>query len=186
MSILSRREAIKKVALIVGGSLVLPDILKAWGNLTIENPDFKFDLADEQLIADIAEQIVPATSTPGAKAAGTDKFIQKMVADCYEPADRDAFMKGLAGVDAYAKKNFDGKGFSACTAVQQVEILKYFEKEYHADKPGKPWWGKIKDLTVVGFFTSEIGCEQVLRYEAVPGRYDGAFPYKKGDKAWVN
>jgi hypothetical protein len=182
----SRRDAIKKVAIMVGGSLALPDVLKAWGNLTVENPNFSFLPADEQLIADIAETIIPATATPGAKGVEAHKFIQKIVGDCFEPAQRDTFMKGLADVDAYARKNFGGKGFSACTAAQQVEILQHFEKEHHADKSGKPWWNTMKSLTMTGFFTSEVGCTQVLRYEPVPGRYDGSFPYKKGDKAWAN
>ena len=182
----SRRDAIKKVAIMVGGTLALPDVLKAWGNMSIENPDFAFRPADEQLIADIAETIVPATSTPGAKAAEVHKFIQKIVADCYEPADRDKFMKGLADVDNYAKVTFSSKGFSACTTAQQIETLQVFEKEHHADKKAKPWWGTFKSLTMTGFFTSEIGCTQVLRYEPVPGRYDGAAPYKKGDKLWAN
>jgi hypothetical protein len=42
----------------------------------------------------------------------------------------------------------------------------------------------IKDLTITGYFSSEIGATQALRYEEIPGRYDGDLPYKKGDKAW--
>ncbi len=180
----SRRDAIKKVAIMLGGTVALPDILKAWGNLSVENTGV-FGPNDEQLLADIAETIIPATSTPGAKDVLAHKFVQRVVADCYEPADRDAFMKGLTSVDAYATKQF-GKGYSKCTAAQQVETLKHFEKEHMADKKANPWWGSMKSLTMTGFFTSEVGATQVLRYEPVPGRYDGAFPYKKGDKAWVN
>jgi hypothetical protein len=43
----------------------------------------------------------------------------------------------------------------------------------------------IKQLTILGYFTSETGATKALRYEAVPGKYDGAYPYKKGDKAWA-
>lgn len=185
MNALSRREAIKKVAIMVGGTLALPDILKAWGNLTIENKDFYFRPAEEELIAEIAETIVPATDTPGAKAAEVHKFIQKIVADCYEPEDRKAFMDGLAALDKYAM-DMNPKGFVGCSAAQKVEVLKHFEAEHIADKKAKPWWGTIKGLAVSGYFTSEIGCTQMLRYEPVPGSYDGAFPYKKGDKAWAS
>jgi hypothetical protein len=180
----SRRDAIKKVAIMLGGTVALPDVLKAWGNLTVENTGV-FGPNDEQLLADIAETIVPATATPGAKDVMAHKFVQKVVADCYETADREAFMKGLANVEDYSNKQF-GKGYSALAAAQQIEVLKHFEKEHMADKKANPWWGNMKQLTMTGFFTSEIGATQVLRYEQVPGRYDGSYPYKKGDKAWAN
>jgi hypothetical protein len=66
-----------------------------------------------------------------------------------------------------------------------VDLLKKIEADYYADKKAGPFWGQIKDLTVTGYFTSEVGCTQALRYEPVPGRYDGEMPYKKGDKAWA-
>jgi hypothetical protein len=184
MSAISRRDAIKKAALLVGGSLLMPDILKAWGNLTIENPDFWLLPGQAELIAEIAETIVPTTGTPGAKAAGVPAFIQKIVADCYEKEDREMFFAGLEAVDAHAKAKYS-HDFVACSSAERIEVLKHFEAEHHADKKAKPWWGRMKDLSVVGYFTSEIGCTQALRYEPVPGRYDGAYPYKKGDKAWA-
>jgi hypothetical protein len=185
MSILSRRDAIKKAAIMVGGTLALPNILKAWGNLDVENTNFRFRVADEDLIADIAETIIPRTNTPGAKDAEVHRFIQKIVADCYDEKERTDFMAGIKAVDDYAKANMMGKGFSALTAEQRISVLKHFEKEHHDDKKAKPWWGTMKGLAVSGFFTSEIGCTQVLRYEPVPGKYDGAYPYKKGDKTWA-
>lgn len=185
MNILSRRDAIKKAAIMIGGTLALPDILKAWGNLDIENTSFRFRLADEDLIADIAETIIPRTATPGAKDVEVPRFIQKIVADCYDQKERTDFMAGLKAVDDYSKANMMGKGFSAISPADRITVLKHFEKEHHDDKKAKPWWGTIKGLTVSGFFTSEVGCTQILRYEAVPGKYDGAAPYKKGDKAWA-
>ena len=66
---MDRREAIKRAAIMVGGSILMPDILKAWNAPTvIENPFFKITAAQEALIAEIAETIIPTTSTPGAKA----------------------------------------------------------------------------------------------------------------------
>jgi hypothetical protein len=43
----------------------------------------------------------------------------------------------------------------------------------------------MKQLTLFCFFTSKPGMTQALRHQQVPGRYDGAFPYKKGDRAWA-
>lgn len=182
MNLLSRREAIKKVAIMVGGTIALPDILKAWESPAIENQFFAFGPQDETLIAEIANVIVPDTDTPGAKAAGVQRFMMKVIADCMDEPDRLKIMDGFAGIDKYAQQNM-GKGFVQCSDPDRVTILTHFEKEYHDSKTGA--WRDIKSLVVTGYFTSEIGCTQALRYEPVPGSYDGAYPYKKGDRAWA-
>ena len=185
---MDRREAIKRAALFVGGSILMPDILKAWGSPTIENSAFRISLAQENTLAEVCETIIPTTKTPGAKAAGVPDFIKKMLADCYEKAQSDAFMKGLDKLDADAKAQFN-KSFADITAQQRIELLKSVEKQAYEDRKASPrtpqFFFIAKELTVTGFFTSEIGCTQVLRYEPVPGRYDGAAPYKKGDRAWA-
>ncbi|MGH2553929.1 MAG: gluconate 2-dehydrogenase subunit 3 family protein [Chitinophagaceae bacterium] len=43
----------------------------------------------------------------------------------------------------------------------------------------------MKHLTLWGYFTSETGCREALRYNPVPGRYEGCVPYNKGDRAWA-
>jgi hypothetical protein len=180
----SRREAIKKVALLVGGSVMLPDLLKAWGNLSIENTDQQLNAAASELLAEICETIIPTTNTPGAKAAEVPQFVEKLLADIWEPADRTQLMDGMAAIDAHAKSS-QGKGFVACSKEQRIAVLKHFEAMYHADNKSFPAWMPLKRVITMGYFTSEIGATQTLRYEAVPGRYDGAFPYKKGDRAWA-
>lgn len=184
MNALSRREAIKKVALLMGGTLALPDILKAWAEPTVENTAYLFTPGQAEVLAEICELIIPTTDTPGAKAAGVPAFIQKFVADCYEDADRKAFSDGFAMVETLSR-DMAGADFMKAGAAKQVEILKAIEKKHHDDKKANPWWGTMKQLTMFGYFTSEIGCTQALRYEPVPGRYDGAYPYKKGDRAWA-
>jgi hypothetical protein len=123
--------------------------------------------------------IIPTTDTPGAKAAGVGPFIVKMIADCYKKEDQDAFKSGLQAFEGGCKENF-GKSFVDCNNEQRTAALTAAE----ANKDSK-FFRTMKELTVFGYFTSEIGCTQALRYEPVPGRYDGAYPYKKGDKAWA-
>lgn len=53
-----------------------------------------------------------------------------------------------------------------------------------ADSPPH-YFRMMKELTMLGYFTSEIGCKQAQRYAETPGRYDPCVPYKKGDKAWA-
>ena len=176
-NILSRRDAIKKISLLIGASVASTDVVKAWENLTIINPHFSITVNDEILIADIAERIIPTTDTPGAKAANVPAFILKMVADCYEMPKQDLFFEGLKALDSEAQKAF-GRGFSECTEGEQIERLTAVEKT------GSEFWKIIKHLTCLGYFTSEIGCTQALRYVAVPGKYE-EIDYKKGDKSWA-
>ncbi len=197
---MNRRDAIKKAAVMFGGSLLMPDVLKAWTHPMIENPNFRLTAAQDALIAEIAEMIVPTTDTPGAKAAGVPNFIKKMLADCYRQPYSDYFMKELDAVEADTKAKFS-KSFVDATTEERTEILKMYEKKAKTEAAKfreeaqlwdrstlpseRPFFAAMKDLTVTGYFTSEIGCTQALRYEAVPGKYIPDYPYKKGDKAWA-
>ncbi len=184
---ITRRDAIKKAALIFGGSFLMPDILKAW-NEPIQNIAFIGTPEQQVMIAEIAELIIPTTDTPGAKAAGVPDFINKMVADCMTEKERTNFYTGLSDLDKNCMEKY-GKGFMAASEAERTDILQLSEKRaMDTDRKliqGKPFFNQIKELTVTGYFTSEIGATKALRYEAVPGRYDGALPYKKGDKAWA-
>ncbi len=175
MNIITRREAIKKSVLLLGGTLLLPDILKAWTSPTIENNCFFVGDLRSQLIAEIAELIIPETDTPGAKAADVPAFIQKILSDCFSEKDRN---KVLNGVSIFEKTVVfeTQKSFLALEKEEKIEFLKAVENEY--------FFKTLKSLTITGYFTSEIGATQALRYEQIPTRYDGDVIYKKGDKAW--
>ena len=185
---ISRRDAIKKAAMMFGGTLLMPDILKAWNEPAIKNIAFIGTAEQQALIAEIAELIIPITDTPGAKAAGVPDFINKIVTDCLTEKERVHFYEGLTEVDKNCMEKY-GKGFMAASEAERTDILKLAEtRAMDKDRKliqGKPFFSQIKELTVTGYFTSEIGATKALRYEAVPGRYDGALPYKKGDKAWA-
>ena len=77
------------------------------------------------------------------------------------------------------------------TPEQRKALLTEIDKEANAynksKKPEDPahYFSLMKQLTLLGYFSSEIGATQALRYVAVPGRYEGCIPYKKGDKAWA-
>jgi hypothetical protein len=194
MTNISRRDAIRRMAIMVGGSIALPDVMKAWESPTIINIADKFNARQSLIVADIAEIIIPTTDTPGAIAAGVHNFIEKMIADCYTPEVRQKF---VAELDRLGDKDFLG-----LTADKKISIVKELEaaavierqtmvkakaswSETSTLPDAKPFFDLMKELTVTGYFTSEIGCTQALRYEQVPGKYDGDVPYKKGDKAWA-
>ena len=113
-----------------------------------------------------------------------------IVRDCYEPKDQTTFMEGLKKLDEASKK-MNSKSFMESTPEQRHNLLVALDKEqkdYQKNKKKEDpthYFRMMKELTLWGYFTSEIGAKQALRYVAVPGKYEGCIPYKKGDKAWA-
>ncbi len=219
---MKRREAIEKVALLMGVAVSSPSLaamLTRKNTLEEHNAaliDFTPKVAS--LLEDLVETIIPTTKTPGAKAAGVDKFITTMVAECYTERERKYFLNGINEVDSKSQNQYK-KTFVELTQPEKNEIFKAFEKEAfekmakkkallkeekkekaeklvetsnkekiiaindHMDLP-HPYF-MLKDLTVLGYFTSEIGATQALEYLPIPGRYNGCVPLIKGQKAWA-
>lgn len=167
-----------------------------------------FANADVALLDEIAETILPATaSSPGAKEAKTGEFIATMIQDCLEKADQDAITAGLTSLDATCQKAH-GKSFMDCSPEQRHNILVALDDEAKAQKNKQAeeakklatanaaklekdrvknpvsthYFSTLKSLALLGFFTSETGSKKAMRFNPIPGRYEGCIPYKKGDK----
>jgi Gluconate 2-dehydrogenase subunit 3 len=181
---MNRREAVSTVAVIVGGTVVGSSLLlEGCKQKETKTSLTDFSADDIALLDEVAETIIPATNTPGAKAAKVGAFMKVMVTDCYDEASQKVFAEGLAALQV---KNF--MGLDAAKKKELLIALDKEQKDYSAKKkPEDPphYFRLMKDLTVQGYFTSEIGATQALRYSAVPGKYEGCIPYKKGDKAWA-
>lgn len=187
---MNRRDVIKKTALFMGASVSAPAILGILNGCKAE-PNIYWTpkyITKEQAVEleAIAEAIMPATDTPGAKDAGVPAFIEKMVHEVYKPEDVTKFMDGLA---AFGKKVEDEQGdaFSSLSAARKLEVIKAENSAALQSRAAgeRPWFLSMKELTLLGFFTSEIGATQVLRYEAVPGRYEGCVPFAEVGKTWA-
>lgn len=188
---MNRREAINRVAWIMGGTVIGANLLLE-GCTRTATPTVEglFDPSMMDYIGDIAETILPETSSPGAKEAGVGEFIPVMVKDCYTAEDQEVFVKGLSEIDERASKEY-GRKFQELDAGERTALLNTIDreaKEYHSSKkPDEPnhYFHLFKQLTLLGFFSSELGATKALRYVQIPGRYDGEYPYQKGDKAWA-
>jgi hypothetical protein len=158
-----------------------------------------FFTGDEaRMVAEIAEIILPRTDTPGAKDVGVPGFIDALIGEVYSPEEQGQFRKGLAEVDDEARKAY-GDVFLDCTPEQQTELVKKLNhKALDGAEKGaaQGWWNagtaherpfilKIKELTLLGFFTSEPGATQVLQYKQVPGPFKGCVPLSEVGKAWA-
>jgi Gluconate 2-dehydrogenase subunit 3 len=175
---MNRREAVQQVALLLGGAISAPAMAGVMGEKTYFGKSLPVSVQQEALIAELADTIIPTTTTPGAKAAGVEKFIVRVVRDCYPKDDQEKFYAGLTQLNADALKAF-GKGFVELDATQRNEAVKILTVS------NKAFFLRAKELTVTGYFTSEIGATKALNYVAIPGRFEGCVPYTKGQKAWA-
>ncbi|WP_375418355.1 gluconate 2-dehydrogenase subunit 3 family protein [uncultured Hymenobacter sp.] len=202
---MNRRDALARVALLMGGTVIGADFFLAGcsspakeeaktkaaqaGQPIVEEKSL-LNKSQIALLDEVGETILPTTSTPGAKAAQVGSFMSVMVRDCYEPKDQKVFLDGLTQLDQRAEKAH-GKKFMESTPQQRTALLTTLDQEQKAftanqrkDDPSH-YFRMMKQLTLLGYFTSEVGATKALRYLPVPGRYDGNYPYKKGDKAWA-
>jgi hypothetical protein len=190
---MNRRDAIRNVAILLGTAVSASTLNalegcnpKAPDNYTLKAPETR------SFLAEVAETIIPKTDTPGAKDAKVEDFIVTMLNDCYKASDQQVVLDGLKKIDAASVKEFK-KPFADISAEQKTALLTEIDKERVAynkrdnKKESDPthYFQVLKELTLLGYFTSEPGATKALRYVAVPGKFEGCIPYKKGDKAWA-
>jgi hypothetical protein len=222
---ITRREAVARVAALLGGVALIGGSALITGCRT-EKTDVPFTpfTPDEVAYLDeIADTILPTTSTPGAKAAKTGELMARIVTDSYSSEDQRIFRAGMVKLDDASKDKNAGKTFMQATPEQRLALLKTLDKEQfdYSDRqrldqlkkskeflaqavqenapktqsqvasaitedPPNRYFRMMKELSLLGYFTSEIGCTQAQRYIEAPGRYDPCVPYKAGEKAWAS
>lgn len=183
---LTGRRDLLKLAAFLGVGLVTPAARAAMAAAPdLWTPDRR------ALVAAIAETIIPATDTGGAKAAGVPAFIEMMVADWFDPAERAHFIDGMAAFGDGAQAAH-GKPF---VELDQAAKDVYYGKQLAAAEaaiavPGAggartrtPFAALMKRLTVYGYYTSEIGASVELKLDMVPNEYRPDAPFKPGDRA---
>lgn len=193
---MDRREALKRTAWIMGGVVSAPAIMGVLkGCAAKPTIDWKpVFLSQDQgiLVSEVAEIIIPKTDTPGAKDTGVPGFIDLILKDVYSKEDQDRYLEGLKAFDDEAKKEYG----SAFLDLDEGQRAAYVKKAHdaaveaeHATSPApkRPFILMTKELTMLGFFTSEPGATKVLQYIAVPGAYKGCIPLSEAGngKTWA-
>ena len=202
----TRREAILRVSAMLGGAALVGQtaMLAACSPQSANDRDdtkpsaadapadgMDFTDSDLALLDEIAETMLPETNTPGAKAAGVGAFMALMVTDAYYPPDQAIFREGMAAVDARCRKAF-GRNFLAASASDRLKLLEALDAEQFEQMRNQPpdaprhFFRMMKELALLGYFTSEIGYTQAMRYVETPGRFDPCAPYAPGETAWAN
>lgn len=209
---MERREAVKYISILMGGAVIGADAFLT-GCKTKSGSATDWTTDDVAYLNEVGETILPRTSTPGAKDANVGQFMTVMVNDCYEEADQKAFRDGMEKLNDASKKKYD-KTFVNLSPQQRHDLLVEIEKEsknhqskvndfnrqesekakaekakgnsnYQKQHMAPHYFTMMKQLTLLGFFTSKEGMTQAVRYMPVPGRFEGCVPYKKGDKLIV-
>lgn len=211
---MDRRDLLKMIAVLTGGAVVGANAFLTGCTNTEKINDYAFDEQDIAFLDEVAETILPATKTPGAKAAGVGSFMTVYVNDCYEEKDQRVFHEGMDKLNESSRKKFD-KSFMNITPQQRHELIveidneareyqikkgefdkKQTEEEERAKaqnvkdfkKQEMPvhYFTLIKQLALLGYFTSKEALTQAFNFVAVPGKYVGCVDYKEGDKLMVN
>ncbi|MCH7403144.1 gluconate 2-dehydrogenase subunit 3 family protein [Belliella kenyensis] len=182
---MNRRDAIKSFALMMGGAMVGANVILTGCSPEDQIVGLEFTPDQIAFLDEIGEAIIPTTDTPGAKAAGIGEFMVMMVKDTYNGDQQTVFISGLNQL----RKDFkdaNGKDFMNASTDERTAFLNEMNKKAKESENGDPKViGMLKDLTVLGYFTSEIGATQQLRFVEAPGRYDGCMDYKKGDRVFA-
>lgn len=211
---MERRELLKMIALVTGSALIGGEfLLSGCSNENAKLGGTSFSDEDIQFLDEVGETILPRTSSPGAKDAKVGEFMRVMVNDCYDADDQKTFHEGISLLNKASEKKFK-KSFMEASPEERTELLKEIDadaKKHQQEKSEKDkqenekakeekakgnndykkvknpghYFTMMKQLTLLGFFTSKPGATEALRHVAVPGRYDGNLPYKKGDRAWA-
>jgi hypothetical protein len=193
---IDRREAIRRVGLLMGGvaltaeNAILISCSKSSPGSGSSAAIGSFTPSDVALLDEIADTILPPTKTPGAKAAGVGPFMAMMVTDCYEDRDQKIFRQGMTDIDQVCRKA-NGAAFVETTPAARLALLESLDLEQKrymdSKRPDDPnhYFRMMKELTLLGYFTSEIGCTQAQRYVETPARYDPCTPYLPGQPSWA-
>jgi gluconate 2-dehydrogenase gamma chain len=182
---MNRRQALQQVAWLMGGAISAPALLGILNGCTAKpgstwQPVFLTE-AQGALVEEIAEIMIPRTDTPGAKDIGIGAFIDVMLKDAFPTKDQERFLTGIEALDAQARQQH-GAGFLKLDPAQRASLVQTTHDAATAaalannddkDKLPRPFILMTKELTLLGYFTSEIGARQVLQYNRQPGVFRG-------------
>src|SRR6059036_2510383 len=144
--LITRRAALGRVAILLGGAISAPTLAgaldaatrRAWTAAPQDWAPRTLTAGQLELVAVTAEHIIPQTDTPGARAAGVHRFVDTLLSDHYPGPERDRFLASLADVDAQARSQ-QGKAFLACAPAQQITLLTELdEAAYPVSGAGAP------------------------------------------------
>ena len=188
---MNRKIAIKNIlALGFFGVSIYSSCRWTSNNLQIRE---EFFYSYKELIAELADTIIPITDTPGASDTNVVDFILKIIIQSEDVKTQRRFLLGLRNLQEYSKKRY-GSVFQNCILSERICVLEHYEnkefksrilKKVETEFFGEPFISTLKNLTVIGFCTSEVGATRALVYDFIPVNYQSCVPLSRGQKSWA-
>lgn len=185
---MNRRELLQMIASVTGYAMIGSPLLMS--ACSSANPIRGLELSadDQVLLAEIADTIFPRTTTPGAKDVGVPEMVVRLVNNTYEDLDQQEFHNGLSAIRSDSLARY-GQAFENLPAEQRAEFLNELNQAalmyQRPQGVSAHYFIMMKQLTIFSYFTTEQVQTGVLRMVLVPGRFDGDYPYVKGETAWA-
>lgn len=183
---LTRRAAIRNAVLLLGGAIPSAQLgfLERALAATSDESEPRF-LSPERLamVERVADLIIPETDTPGAVSAGVPRFIDLMLAEWAAPDTQQLFLDGFASIDRHATE-LGMRSFLGGSPEQQLEVLQALDREAFALGAQRTFFRRLKKLVLFGYFSSQPGATQALRFDPFPGDYQPCLPIEDDDRAW--
>jgi gluconate 2-dehydrogenase gamma chain len=181
-SIISRREAIRRAALLVGVA-ISPEWLTFVGRAQTSVAKTYLSATQGAIAAAAVDRILPRTDTPGAADVGVPAFIDRFYGEFMSAVEQKLLVSGLNEIEAAAKAAH-GASFPSLTTAQQDAVLRALATAQQGRDPSS--FALLRSATVLGYFTSEQVGKNVLHYDPVPGGYDGCVPIDQvGRRNWT-
>ena len=174
---MKRRTLFKRLAVASAAAWLLPACVPDPKKVSIALNRLNITGDEETLLADIADTIIPATETPGARALGAHLFTLVMVDDCLSADERDKYLKGMRDFEAELK-SLTRERFSTASAEERLTMLKTLEDRLD-DRPEhiRVFYRKSREYIIQGYVSSQHFLTEVKPYQLVPGpNYDGCAP----------
>ena len=177
---MNRRKSIKQIAIAAGGLITLPQWMISCGISDSPIHQSTFSKAEQDLLSSVADTIIPAGNSIGALSVGVDRYLQKLIDDCFEKEVQDNVKAQLSRLETSAK-SVSNKSFSQCNQSQRQELL--LKLSTSAIKEEKDFFNLIKTEIIRGFNTSQKVMQDFLGYKVAPGHYYGCVDVKTAANA---
>lgn len=172
---INRRAALRNLLIIAGGAMILPACYRKSGKASIQLTNLRISEEGENVLQVLTEALIPKTDTPGANDLKLHLFVLKMADDCYSPEDQASFTKGLEGFAAFSNGKL-GKDFVDASPKEKDDLLVAIQQDEKGDIDIKRFYDITKSKTIQGYLNSKYVMTNLVKYELVPGRYNGYFP----------
>ena len=179
MKLVSRRKALKNTISYFGLGLISPTLVSGLlSGCKIDNSEEwapkKIDISNLNYIIEWIDIIIPETDTPSASKALVRRFIDQMI---------EGFLSKIeihiidSGIDYLKSKSFLKKSDK-----EKIEFVSKMAR----DNEFNAFFSLMKNMTVLGYFNSEVGATKAANYDKIPGKYEGCIPVNKySGKVWA-